>query len=160
MTENTRIERPAAPVRARLPDRRTSRLYDLALAKWIVTVDVGFDRPGGRPLEVFLDRAKRNFDHPDGGGFTALLARSSGFDVPAMLNDFAVAISVALQYGIPPAALAKSMGRVPAPALAIGRSIDPGALDQPDSQGPRLPASVVGAVLDLLVEAAGEGAGR
>ncbi|KKK79589.1 hypothetical protein LCGC14_2831960, partial [marine sediment metagenome] len=64
-----------------------------------------------------------------------------------ILDDLAVVISLALQYGIPPASLAKSMGRLPAGPL------DPGALDQPDSQGSRLPASVVGAVLDLLCEA-------
>ena len=143
-------------VRTRLPDRRTAVLCDLVFERWIVAVNIGFDRPGGQPLEVFLDRFKRARGYPGEPDIAALLAGISGFDVAAMLNDFAVVISLALQYGIPPAALAKSMGRVPAPVLAIGRSIDPGALDQPDSQGPRLPASVVGAVLDLLCEAAGQ----
>ena len=130
------------PVRTRLPDRRTSRLYDLVFERWIVTVDVGFDGPGGRPLEVFLDHAKRDFDHPDGRDFTTLLVGAGGFDVPAMLNDFAVAISVALQHGIPPAALAKSMGRAPNVGTA------PGSFEQL-AAGPE-PASPIGAALDLL----------
>ena len=148
----------AVPIRIRLPDRRIAELHDLVFERWIVTVDIGFDRPGGRPLEVFLDRARRNFDHPGEWPLEALLAGAGGFDVAAMIADFAVQTSVALQYGIPPAALAKSMGRVPASAFAIGTPADPGALDQPDREGARLPASVFGAVLDLLCEAGGEGA--
>lgn len=157
---NTGIDGIAAPVRTRLPDRRTSRLYDLVLARWIVTVDVGFDRPGGQPLEVFLDRARRNFNHPGAPPLSAVLAGISGFDVPAMMNDFAVAISVALQHGIPPTALAKSMGRVPAAAAAIGGQADPGALARPDAGGLHLPASVFGASMDLLCEAAGQEGAR
>jgi len=148
----------AVPIRTRLPDRRIAELHDLVLERWIVTVDIGFDRPGGRPLEVFLDRARRNFDHPGERPLEALLAGGGGFDVAAMLADFAVQTSVALQHGIPPAALAKSIGRVPAAAPVIGEPPDPGALDRPGRRGPRLPASVFGAVLDLLCEAAGEGA--
>lgn len=148
-----RIDGIAPPVRTRLPDRRISELYDLVFASWIVTVDVGFDRPGGRPLEVFLDRAARDSDYPGGRDLAAVLDPGYGFDVAAMMSDFAVAISVALQCGIPPALLAKSMGRVPAAAFAIGRPIDPGALAQPGADGLHLPASVFGAVMDRVCEA-------
>ncbi len=60
----------------------------------------------------------------------------------SLLADAAVAISVALQHGVPPAALAKSVGR-----LSNG-SIAPADLDRP--QFGRRPASLIGAALDLL----------
>ncbi len=84
---------------------------------------VGFDEHG-RPLEVFLTGAKEG----------SLLA--------AILADAAVAISVALQHGVPVAALAKSVGRLPAGPVA------PSDLDQPQTE--KLPASPIGAALDLL----------
>jgi len=127
---------PTPPVRTRLPDCRWAQLHNLMIHDQVITVGIGFDRPNGCPLEVFLTGVKH------------------GQDLALILDDLAVVISLALQYGIPPAALAKSMGRLPAAPL------DPGVLDQPDSQGPRLPASVVGAVLDLLCEVASQEGAR
>ena len=54
----------------------------------------------------------------------------------ALLADAAVAVSVSLQFGVPAQALAKSIGRVP-----IGPDRPPIA---------ELPASPLGAALDLL----------
>ncbi len=85
---------------------------------------VGFDA-GGRPRELFLNGAKEG----------------SQFD--AMLSDAATSISIALQFGVPPAALAKSVGRAPNVAT------QPGSLEQLGA-GPS-PASPIGAALDLLV---------
>ncbi len=59
-----------------------------------------------------------------------------------MLADTAVAISVASQHGISARALAKSVGRLPE------GPVTPGDLDQ--GQPARLPASPIGAALDLV----------
>ncbi len=56
--------------------------------------------------------------------------------------DAAVVISVALQHGIPAQSLAKSIGRLPP------GPVTPAELDQ--GQPGRLPASPIGAALDLL----------
>ena len=69
----------------------------------------------GVPQELFLSGAK------DGSGLAAIL------------EDASVVISVAPQYGIPSAALAKSISRAP------------------DGMGRITAASVSGAALDLLV---------
>jgi len=60
-----------------------------------------------------------------------------------LLEDLAVLISVAVQSGVPVEALAKSLARVPAPLTAA--EIDTPAMT-------RAPASLVGAIVDLLVE--------
>ncbi len=60
----------------------------------------------------------------------------------SLLADAAVVISVALEHGVPAAALAKSVGRLP------NGSIAPANPDQPQSG--RRPASLIGAALDLL----------
>ena len=60
----------------------------------------------------------------------------------ALLADAAVAISIALQHGIPAAALAKSIGRLPS-----------GPVTPADLEGAvpaRVPASPIGAALDLV----------
>jgi len=60
----------------------------------------------------------------------------------ALLADAAVVISIALQHGIPAAALTKSVGRLPA-----------GPVTTADLEGPRpgrVPASPIGAALDLV----------
>lgn len=85
------------------------------------TACVGFDQLG-RPREMFLAGGKE------------------GSTLDALLADAAVVISVALQHGIPPSALAKSVGRLP------GIPVGPRDLDKPA----RLPASLIGAALDLL----------
>ncbi len=60
-----------------------------------------------------------------------------------MLADAATVISVALQYGVPIAALAKSVGRAP------NSSTMPGSLDQLNAGSQ--PTSALGAALDLLI---------
>ena len=59
-----------------------------------------------------------------------------------MVADAALVISIALQHGIPAAALAKSIGRLPA------GPITPADLESP--QPGRVPASPIGAALDLV----------
>ena len=67
-----------------------------------------------------------------------------GSQFDAMLADAATIISVALQYGVPVAALAKSVGRIPNAAAT------PGLLNQLTAGS--LPTSALGAALDLLIE--------
>jgi hypothetical protein len=71
---------------------------------------------GGTPAELFLDGLK------------------PGSAMAAVLQDAAVAVSVALQHGVPARQLAKSMSRRPSLAW------------QPSAE----PASVIGAALDLM----------
>ncbi len=90
----------------------------------VITAGVGFDPATDRPCEVFLNGGKE------------------GSQVDAMLADAATIISVALQYGVPIRALAKSVGRAP-DLLTM-----PGSLDQLNAGV--VPASPIGAALDLL----------
>ena len=76
------------------------------------------------------------------GGELFLTAGKEGSMLNAMLADAAVVISIALQSGISPAALAKSIGRLP--IIPVG----PTDLDKPHSG--QEPASPIGAGLDLL----------
>jgi hypothetical protein len=90
-----------------------------------LSAGIGFG-PDGRPQELFLSGAK------DGSGLAAIL------------DDASVVISVALQHGIPAAALAKSIARLPTAPLA------PPYLYHPPAA--HAAASAIGAALDLLVE--------
>ena len=110
--------------RQRLPNRRPSHSETLEVAGQVFTAAVGFDPETGQPRELFLTAGK------EGSLLNALLA------------DAAVAISVALQSGVPAAALAKSVGRLPAGPVA------PAGLDHVPVQN--VPASPIGAALDLL----------
>ncbi len=110
--------------RACLPNCRPSHVETLEVAGPSFEDCIGFDPKIGRPREVFLN----------GGREGSLLA--------AILADAAVAISVALQHNVPVAALAKSVGRLPAGPVA------PSDLDQ--TQTEMVPASPIGAALDLL----------
>ena len=113
------------PERARLPNRRPSHVETVEVDGQIITACIGFDPATGQPREVFLN-----------GG-------TAGSQVDAIVADAATVISVALQFGVPVAALAKSVGRVPsAPAT-------PDALDQITAGSQ--PASLIGAALDLLI---------
>lgn len=94
--------------RTRLPDRRLAETVDLTFAGQRFTVTVGFF-PDGHPGEVFADGAK------------------VGSDLAGLLDDACVVVSLLLQYGVRPAALASSMGRL----------------------GDSRPASLIGAVIDL-----------
>jgi ribonucleoside-diphosphate reductase alpha chain len=106
-----------SPQRHHLPKRRCSITEDITIGNTVLSACVGFDQVG-RPAEIFLSGAK------DGSGLAAIL------------DDASVVISIALQCGIPAAALAKSIARIP-------QSLD----------GPAVkPASPIGAALDLLVK--------
>ena len=71
-----------------------------------------------------------------------MAAGKEGSLLNAMLADAAVAISVALQSGVPAAALAKSVGRLPADPVA--------PVDLDHASGQKVPASPIGAALDLI----------
>ncbi len=110
--------------RQRLPNRRPAHTEALEVAGQAFTATVGFDPDTGRACEMFLDAPKRD----------------SMFG--AMLNDAAVVISVALQSGVPAAALAKSVGRLPASPVA--------PVDLDHAPGQKVPSSPNCAALDLL----------
>ena len=110
--------------RNRLPNRRDDDIETLVVGGLEFRVTVGFDPATDRPRELFLDGGK------------------AGSEFAALLADAATSISVAIQYGVPIAALAKSMGRAPNVETA------PGSFEQL-AAGPE-PASPIGAALDLL----------
>ena len=110
--------------RKRLPNRRPSHTETLEVDGRALTATIGFDPESGQPRELFLTAGKE------------------GSMLDTLLADAAVTISVALQHGVQPAALAKSVGRLP--AVQIGPA---------DLEGPRpgrVPASPIGAALDLV----------
>ncbi len=109
--------------RQRLPNRRPAHTETLQVDGQAFTVTVGFAECG-RPREVFMAAGK------------------VGSMLNAMLADAAVVISIALQNGVPAAALAKSIGRLPAGPVA------PDDLDH--APGQKVPASPIGVALDLL----------
>ncbi len=108
--------------RTRLPNRRPAHTETLEAAGQTFTACVGFTPETGAPREIFLNAGK------------------GGSQVDALLSDAATIISVALQYGVPAAALAKSIGRLP--VVPVG----PADMDKSG----RKPASPIGAALDLL----------
>ena len=114
-----------AVARTRLPNRRPAVTETLEVEGQRVEVTVGFAPDSGAVREVFL------------------VAGKTGSMLDSLLADAAVSISVALQHGVSPAALAKSVGRLP-----NGSSV-PADGGQPQS-GCR-PASLIGAALDMLV---------
>ena len=116
----------AAPNRRRLPNRRSSETHALSVGNHSFTAAIGFDPADGRPREVFLDGAK------------------VGTEMAAILDDASVVLSLALQHGIRPATLAKSVARLPLVPLTPA--------DLAEAAGPEqtAPASIIGAVLDLL----------
>jgi hypothetical protein len=101
--------------RQRLPDRRPSLTTELVHTCRSYSVTIGFDVGTGRVGEVFTHGAK------------------VGSAMDGILDDACVALSLLLQHGMEPHALAASMGR-----LGDGKS----------------PASVIGALTDLLVREA------
>ncbi len=115
------------PRRSRLPNRRSALTQDIAVCGHRFTATIGFDEHD-RPKEVFLSGAK------------------DGTDLAAILNDASVVLSVALQFGVPAAALARSVARLPTEPLA------PPYLDQPGDSREKRPATVIGAALDLVQE--------
>ena len=119
--------------RQRLPNRRPSETRELQLPHATVVATVGFDPTDGRPRELFLSGAK------------------DGTEMAAILDDTSVVVSVALQHGVTAAALAKSVARVPAAPLV------PTDLAKPPRSMHTVPASVIGAALDLLREFEAQG---
>ena len=116
--------------RRRLPSRRPSLKQELEAGGQVVTADIGFHPETGQPSELFL------------------VAGKEGSLLNALLADVAVVVSVALQCGVPATALAKSIGRLPEVPVT------PGDLDRPSG---KLPASPIGAALDLLCEMTTDG---
>ncbi len=107
------------PARSRLPNRRPAYTETLEVDGQAFEATVGFDPESGQPRELFLTAGKE------------------GSMLNAMLADAAVVVLVALQSGILAAALAKSIGRLPA-----------GPVTPADLEGPRpgrVPASPIGA---------------
>lgn len=109
--------------RKKLPNRRPCCIETLEVAGQPFTACIGFDPETGQPKELFLNGGKEG----------------SQFD--GMLSDAATTISVALQYGIPAKALAKSIGRLPGNGVAGLSNVTSTSL---------LPASPIGAAIDLL----------
>ena len=120
-SEKTRMN-TKSPSRTRLPNRRPLITETLVIGASMAAVD--FDA-GGQPRELFLSGAK------------------DGTDLAAILDDASVVLSVALQHGVSPAALVRSVARLPTAPLA------PPYLDQ-IVDGSAEPASVIGAALDLV----------
>lgn len=94
---------PARPVRAYLPARRPSFTERVEGGGMAALATVGCDPQNGEPLEVFL--------RPCGGA-------RGGSAFEALCDDVAVIVSVAIQHGVPAAALARSVGRAPDGAAA------------------------------------------
>ena len=117
-----------APVRYRLPNRRPGETHTLHVGNHTFEATIGFDPTTVRPREIFLAGAK------------------DGTDMAAILDDASVVISIALQHDIPAATLAKSVARLPVAPLT------PSDLADPTGPSHTAPASVIGAVLDLLHE--------
>lgn len=114
--------------RDRLPDRRPAETRRLEFGRSdgteaVYHATIGFDLVTATPREIFLAGAK------------------DGTDMMSILTDTAVLISVALQYGVPVSAMAKSISRIPI-----------------DEDGPPIkPTSIIGAALDLLATYETEG---
>ena len=106
--------------RQRLPNRRDSESREVEIEGRVYHVTVGFDA-SRRPCELFLRDAK------------------PGSSSDMLLGDAAVAISIALQNGVAPTALAHSMSRVP-------------TVWPDDHAGGLRVASIIGAAIDILVE--------
>ncbi|SOH93354.1 hypothetical protein SAMN06273572_10230 [Monaibacterium marinum] len=102
--------------RVHLPDRRQNRTHEITAYGGRWRVCVGYDG-AGRAREVFMDGER------------------VGSDVAQLLSDACVAISVALQHGVPAAEMGASCGTVPVAGAAEVTE----------------PASALGAVLAMLV---------
>jgi hypothetical protein len=103
--------------RTPLPQRRRSLTADIEHRGQQITVAIGFDEAGA-PREVFANGPKE------------------GSDMQHILSDACVVISIALQCGVTPAALAHSLGTVP------------GWIDGREQS---IPASPVGAILGIVM---------
>lgn len=108
--------------RAVLPNRRPNVTTSIVWQGHSLTVTIGFNPATGEPAEVFVNTDK-------------------GGDMQAALADASVVLSIALQHGIAPEELGKSLGRVP---LLWGE------------EGQTQPASPLGAIVEaIMAEARG-----
>lgn len=117
------IEIPEPPEREKLPNRRLLERHKLAAGQdgqQSFFVDIGFTRDG-RPLEVFIS------------------GPASGSELGALAQDAALLISLCLQHGLPAETMARTIARVP---VRGQRELDVVNVAEP--------ASMIGAVLDLL----------
>lgn len=103
--------------RKTLPARRPNVTLSIEWNGHPLEVTIGFDPATGGPSEVFANTPK-------------------GGDMQAALADASVILSIALQHGIAPADLAKSLGRVP---VFTGE------------EGATGPASPVGAIVEAIL---------
>jgi hypothetical protein len=102
--------------RCHLPNLRPSVTVTVHWNGQAFPVTIGFHPDTGAPSEAFADVAK-------------------GGDLQWVIADACVLISIAMQHGIAPADLAKSLGRVPTWG----------------DDGATAPASPVGAVMDAIL---------
>lgn len=103
--------------RRQLPKRRPSELHDIVIGGQTYAVGISFF-DDGTIGEVFISGAR------------------TGSELDGLLADGAILASLGLQFGVPPAALSKSMSR-----LATG-----------PFEAATNPASVLGATMDLLAQ--------
>lgn len=105
------------PERCRLPNRRANATIPIEAGGIAAYCTIGY-AADGTPAEIFL--------RPRSGA-------QVGSGVDHLVDDVAVIISLALQYGVPPGALARSMARLPTgeedgvptrPATVIGEAVD------------------------------------
>ncbi len=108
-------------MRSPLPARRPCLTVTRDWRGHSVTLSIGLDPATGRVAEVFADAGR-------------------GGELAATLADAAVLVSLCLQHGIAPAALARSIGREPDVARGAGAT---------------LAASPVGLILDVVQEVQG-----
>lgn len=111
------------PGRNRLPNRRRLVRHHLKVGEQTYAVDIGLS-PLARPTELFIT------------------GPAAGSELAAITHDIATVISIALQHGVPPAVLAKSVARQPG---RLTEKLEMGLVEDP--------ATIIGAVLDLLARA-------
>ena len=104
--------------RTQLPNRRPNQTLDLEHRGLTFNVTVGFDPRTGAPMEVFGSTSR------------------AGSDFAVLLADACVILSIALQHGILPSELSKTMQWSPVVGVADRKAE---------------PASVIGAILVALV---------
>ena len=127
--------------RTRLPNRRPSVTRELEFAGKTYLVSAGFETVD-EPTRVIGPKKEKVIRE------VFISGAKTGQDVMNIIEDASVVFSLALQYGATPAAIARSMGRVPS------GTVTPADLDRSDGPPDRVPASIIGAVADLLVEMA------
>lgn len=106
-------------VRTQLPTRRRNETMTMDWHGQTVSVTFGYDDQGNL-REIFADVAKQ------------------GTDLNALISDWCVIVSIAIQHGISPADLARSLTRVPEPMRGRDATV---------------PASLIGTIMEAALEA-------